>query len=242
MIPSRLPAEEFDWRLRQAALELAPLSVEALLGHLKALCQDRPEDPERLSKVTPCLLRPLLQETLPGINGKKVKGALRWLTGEAASGAAMTELADEARDDLDDQPIEIAAQPPAGVVRVAIADTLDGGAEGHFASCSRFTIHDVAPGSTRRLTSRVVPVPGEGGDKVAGRLEQIRDCRILVVNAIGGPAAARVSRAGVLPIRVANGITPEQWLEQLRQVLLGNPPPWLRRCLLPAEAARGAWG
>ncbi|MBF0162978.1 MAG: hypothetical protein HQM01_00515 [Magnetococcales bacterium] len=234
--PARIPAEEFDWRLRQAALELAPVSVETLLGHLKALCQNRPDDPARLSKVTPCLLRPLLQASLPGINGKKVKGALRWLTGETAPAAAMT---DETSGDVEPLPNEIPAQPPAGVVRVAIADTLDGGAEGHFASCSRFTIHDVAPGSTRRLTSRVVPVPAEGGDKVAGRLEQIRDCRILVVNAIGGPAAARVSRAGVLPIRVASGITPEQWLEQLRQVLLGNPPPWLRRCLLPAEAARG---
>ncbi|MEO5354385.1 MAG: hypothetical protein H7835_14385 [Magnetococcus sp. XQGC-1] len=54
---------------------------------------------------------------------------------------------------------------------------------------------------------------------------------------IGGPAAARVTRKGVLPLKVTDGTTATLWLDNLRRVLAGTPPPWLRHSLVGVDTA-----
>ena len=55
-------------------------------------------------------------------------------------------------------------------------------------------------------------------DKLAPKLEAIKDCAIVYVAAIGGSAAARVVASKIHPINVTQ---PK-----------GTPPPWLRKALL----------
>ncbi|MGB1110107.1 MAG: dinitrogenase iron-molybdenum cofactor biosynthesis protein, partial [Gammaproteobacteria bacterium] len=68
-------------------------------------------------------------------------------------------------------------------------------------------------------------------------------CQLLYVASIGGPAAAKVVRAGVHPIKLPpNAEVPEAdtLLEGLQVTLSGNPPPWLAKAMgaSPEERVR----
>ncbi|MBF0427348.1 MAG: hypothetical protein HQL94_00360 [Magnetococcales bacterium] len=126
----------------------------------------------------------------------------------------------------------IAPHPPSGVVRVALAGHHGAGHwASPFASCTHFMIYDVTQDSVNPVTKRPVSGGDRVSDKVVGRLALIRDSRILVISAIGGPAAAQVTRAGILPVKVDTEISSVDWLENLRQVLEKKPPPWLQMAL-----------
>jgi nitrogen fixation protein NifX len=68
-------------------------------------------------------------------------------------------------------------------------------------------------------------------DKLAPKLEAIKDCAILYVAAIGGSAAARVVASKIHPIKVPQPEPILDILEKLQDVLKGTPPPWLRKAL-----------
>ena len=68
-------------------------------------------------------------------------------------------------------------------------------------------------------------------DKLAPKLEAIRDCAIVYVAAIGGSAAARVVAARIHPIKVAQPEPIDELLVKMQEVLKGTPPPWLRKVL-----------
>ena len=68
-------------------------------------------------------------------------------------------------------------------------------------------------------------------DKLAPKLEAIKDCAIVYVAAIGGSAAARVVAAKIHPIKVAQPEPIEALLLKMQDVLKGTPPPWLRKVL-----------
>jgi nitrogen fixation protein NifX len=69
-------------------------------------------------------------------------------------------------------------------------------------------------------------------DKLAPKLEVIKDCAMLYVAAIGGSAAARVVAHKIHPVKVSEAEVIEDVLEKLKVVLNGTPPPWLRKALL----------
>ncbi|HWP00310.1 MAG TPA: nitrogen fixation protein NifX [Methylococcus sp.] len=68
-------------------------------------------------------------------------------------------------------------------------------------------------------------------DKLAPKLEAIKDCAILYVAAIGGSGAARVVAQGIHPMKVPQPEPIAGLLEKLQEVLKGTPPPWLRKVL-----------
>ena len=72
-------------------------------------------------------------------------------------------------------------------------------------------------------------------DKLAPKLDAIRDCAIVYVAAIGGSAAARVVAAKLHPIKVASPEPILDSLDKLQHVLGGTPPPWLRKALMKGE-------
>jgi nitrogen fixation protein NifX len=69
-------------------------------------------------------------------------------------------------------------------------------------------------------------------DKLAPKLEAIKDCAIVYVAAIGGSAAARVVASKIHPIKVTQPEPILEILDKLQGVLKGTPPPWLRKALL----------
>ena len=68
-------------------------------------------------------------------------------------------------------------------------------------------------------------------DKLAPKLDAIKDCAILYVAAIGGSGAARVVAQGIHPMKVPQPEPIVDLLEKLQGVLKGTPPPWLRKVL-----------
>ncbi len=68
-------------------------------------------------------------------------------------------------------------------------------------------------------------------DKLAPKIDAIRDCAILYVAAIGGSGAARVVAANIHPMKVSQPETIDDLLLKLEEVLKGSPPPWLRKAL-----------
>ena len=69
-------------------------------------------------------------------------------------------------------------------------------------------------------------------DKLAPKLDAIKDCAIVYVAAIGGSAAARVVASKIHPIKVTQPEPIVEILDKLQGVLQGTPPPWLRKALL----------
>ncbi|WP_018412913.1 nitrogen fixation protein NifX [Methyloversatilis thermotolerans] len=68
-------------------------------------------------------------------------------------------------------------------------------------------------------------------DKLAPKLDAIKDVAIVYVAAIGGSAAARVVASKIHPIKVSQPEPIMDILEKLQEVLRGTPPPWLRKVL-----------
>lgn len=112
-----------------------------------------------------------------------------------------------------------------GSVRVACASDGGGQLDGHFGSCRHFLVYQVSPREARLVEVRAA---GEG---TAQRAARVADCQVLCVLSIGGPPAARVTQAGVHPVRCSSAGPAIRMVERLREVLAGSPPPWLAKAM-----------
>lgn len=106
--------------------------------------------------------------------------------------------------------------------------------DAHFGWAKNIAIYELTPEGYTFLEA--VQFDGdlkEDGDedKLAPKLEVIKDCALLYVAAIGGSAAARVVANKIHPIKVTGPDPIDETLEKLKDVLNGTPPPWLRKAL-----------
>ncbi|MFA6040262.1 MAG: nitrogen fixation protein NifX [Methylophilus sp.] len=107
--------------------------------------------------------------------------------------------------------------------------------DAHFGWAKNIAIYEVTP--TSHAFIEAVQFDGDlqedgNEDKLAPKLEVIKDCALLYVAAIGGSAAARVVAHKIHPVKVAGPEVIEEVLVKLQEVLNGTPPPWLRKALL----------
>ena len=106
--------------------------------------------------------------------------------------------------------------------------------DAHFGWAKSIVVHEVGPQGHSFVES--FDFSGkleEDGDedKLAPKLDAIKDCAILYVAAIGGSGAARVVALKVHPIKVPQPESIAEILDKLQAVLQGTPPPWLRKAL-----------
>lgn len=127
-----------------------------------------------------------------------------------------------------------------GSIRVACASRGDEQVDGHFGSCPLFLIYQVSADKIRLIDLRVTENAAQTDDGSAYRAGLIKDCHILYIQSIGGPAAAKVVKAGVHPIKLLEGGEAPEVLAQLQKVLAGSPPPWLAKIMgaVPEERIR----
>jgi nitrogen fixation protein NifX len=71
----------------------------------------------------------------------------------------------------------------------------------------------------------------EGDDRIGPKVEALAGCNLLFVLAIGGPAAAKVVRAHIHPVKLQAPETIPAVIERVQAMLVGNPPPWLRKAM-----------
>lgn len=129
-------------------------------------------------------------------------------------------------------------------MRIAFATHDRTHVDAHFASARTFLFFDVGP--ERHSFVEAVQfdlVSGENGvhaddgdDRLAAKIDALAGSALLFVRAIGGPAAARVVRAKVHPIKLPGDEPIPQVIDRVRQMLKTNPPPWLRRAMRDAGA------
>ena len=106
--------------------------------------------------------------------------------------------------------------------------------DAHFGWAKNIAIYDVTPtGFSFVENFEFGGKLEEDGDedKLAPKLDAIKDCAILYVAAIGGSGAARVVANKIHPIKVPQPEVIMDILEKLQDVLKGTPPPWLRKAL-----------
>jgi nitrogen fixation protein NifX len=103
--------------------------------------------------------------------------------------------------------------------------------DGHFGSCSRFLIYQVSADEARLIDIRSVDKSLEADDKNGYRASLIGDCQLLFVASIGGPAAAKVVRAGVHPIKKPQGGEAQDAIVELQNAIGVDAPPWLAKVM-----------
>lgn len=120
-----------------------------------------------------------------------------------------------------------------GSVRIACASNDGINVDGHFGSCSQFMVYQVSGDEARLIDVRNTDIPDnlEVDDKNVFRAELIQDCQVLYVASVGGPAAAKIVKLGIHPIKLS-GIDPvNEVIGQLQNVIAGTPPPWLAKVM-----------
>ena len=130
-------------------------------------------------------------------------------------------------------------------MKVAFATTDGCLVDEHFGRAGRFVVLDFTPQGYAALPDlifadgRDAAVEGTRGlgdahdDAIERKVERLADCRLVYLNAIGGPAAARMARHGILPVKVAERTAIAEAAERLMGQIRTSPPPWLRRALHP---------
>ncbi|MBN2645003.1 MAG: nitrogen fixation protein NifX [Desulfuromonadaceae bacterium] len=120
-------------------------------------------------------------------------------------------------------------------MKVAFASTDKIHIDEHFGQAEEFYIWTVGPDEAQ--FSGVVQVKDEGGDsadRIEARGEALRDCALVYVGEIGGPAAARLVAKKIHPLKSKTHEPIAEVVSKLQEVLKGSPPPWLRKAMLKA--------
>lgn len=223
MSPSPIASREAALRIALAARALNGLDVKAFVGVLIEKLEP-PLTEAKLGKLTVEDLRILLagdfaeQTCHVGVEPEQLKEAVRMLWGQGIEHNDFPAIEAYADGEM------------PGSIRVAVAANRGENLDGHFGSCDRFLIYQVGRQAIKLIDVRSTAEADGAEDKNAARSDLIGDCQIVYIQSIGGPAAAKVVRAGVHPIKKPGGGAAREALAEL-QGRLGNPPPWLAQIM-----------
>ncbi|MFC2972684.1 dinitrogenase iron-molybdenum cofactor biosynthesis protein [Azotobacter bryophylli] len=116
-------------------------------------------------------------------------------------------------------------------VRIACASDNGERLDGSFGNCARFLVYQISPSASRLIDVRQPGPCSAEEDRNALRAQLLADCQLLYTLSIGGPAAAKVIRAGVHPVKLARPQPAREIVEELQRVLATAPPPWLAKAM-----------
>ena len=216
-------------RLGMAARELDGVSAaafaQAVGDHLGL-----PLTETRLAAITVTDLREILagnhaeKDCAVGVEPEKLKHVARLLWGEDLAFSELPPLDSHADSDM------------PGSIRAACASNTGEVLDGHFGSCERFLIYQLSSAESRLIAIRPTLEADHAEDRNAARAALIADCDVVFVQSIGGPAAAKVVRACVHPVKIPRPESARAVVARL-QNSLRHPPPWLARVMgVPAQS------
>ncbi|MGV2828553.1 dinitrogenase iron-molybdenum cofactor biosynthesis protein [Myxosarcina sp. GI1(2024)] len=116
-------------------------------------------------------------------------------------------------------------------IRIAVASNTGEQLDGHFGSCHRYLIYQLSVDEIRLIDVRSAIEVEFAEDKNRFRVNLIKDCPVLYVVSIGGPAAAKVIQAYIYPMKVEPGGSAREILADLQKAIATSPPPWLAKIL-----------
>ncbi|MBP8306472.1 MAG: nitrogen fixation protein NifX [Burkholderiaceae bacterium] len=124
-------------------------------------------------------------------------------------------------------------------MKIAFATQDQQRVDAHFGWARHLAVYDITPEGYHFIADHAFgeDLAEDGNeDKLAPKLDIIKDCAIVYVAAIGGSAAARVVASKIHPVKVTQPEPILDILDRLQVVLQGTPPPWLRKALLKGQA------
>lgn len=125
-------------------------------------------------------------------------------------------------------------------MKVAFASKDGKSVNAHFGSCKSFSIFEISDKEYRWLEAReICSACGDKeneSNKTEKRVDAIKDCTLLFINQIGPAAAARVTRTGIMPLKVEEGTPIVGQLERLLEMLQNRPPIWLAKALRKSDS------
>ena len=224
-----IASREAALRIALAARALDGLDVRALVGALSEKF-DLPLTESKLASITVEDLRSILagdhaeENCVVGLSADALKEAVRSLWGENIENSDTPAVDSYEEGEM------------PGSIRVAIANNKGENLDGHFGSCERFLVYQVSADKIKLLAIRSGLDADAEEDKNKARAAVIADCDLVYIQSIGGPAAAKVVRVGVHPLKKPKGGPVRVVLDEL-QGALQSPPPWLARIMgLPAAS------
>ena len=200
----------------KALPDISPAEMLGIVGDAVGL----PPSEKKISGLSMDKFRSADGGKLFGMPKDSLKEALLILKGKA--GSANVELPATDAYQEGDMP---------GSIRVAVASNGAEDLDGHFGSCSRFLIYQVSGTEVRLVDVRLTEDDVDAEDKNKFRADLIRDAQVLYIVSIGGPAAAKVVRADVHPIKKPQGGKARELMAELSAVIAHNPPPWLAKVM-----------
>lgn len=211
-------SDEIALRIGLAARALPDTSAARLLRVL-ADAVGLPPTAASLENLTVKQLKSAADGELADIDAGALKQALALLKGQGDAVEPPPALDPYADGDM------------PGSIRVACASNGGELLDGHFGACRRFLVYQVSAGEHRLIDCRDIDEGAAVEDKNAYRAGLIKDCQVLYVASIGGPAAAKVVKLDIHPIKFPDGGSARERIADLQQVLAGNPPPWLAKVM-----------
>lgn len=144
---------------------------------------------------------------------------------------------------IEEEPMSDTPKGPS--LRIAIATQDLKNLNAHFGSARKFAIYDVTVDSSNFVSAVAFDDVSEesgkhkddGDDKITPKVEALDGVHLLFVRAIGGPAAAKVVRANIHPVKIADPQPIDDVIGRVQTMLKGAPPPWLRKILGQAGMA-----
>lgn len=127
-------------------------------------------------------------------------------------------------------PIEPCHDMPNSI-RIAVASNTGEQLDGHFGSCHRYLIYQLSADEIKLIDVRPALEADLSDNKNQFRVNLIRDCPVLYIVSIGGPAAAKVIQANIYPMKVESGGAVREILADLQRAIATSPPPWLAKIL-----------
>lgn len=125
-----------------------------------------------------------------------------------------------------------------GSIRVALASDSGDALNGHFGSCVRYLVYQVSPAEIRLVGIRDALEADFASDKNGFRVQLIADCHVVYIVSIGGPAAAKVIKGGIYPIKRVEGGEAIKVMTEFQRMMTESPPPWLAKILGVADGQR----
>ena len=217
-------SRELALRIALASRVLPGVDVPRLLGILHTRVGS-PLDDEKLKSITVTNLKTGIGsldgeedgEDI-GIGLENIKLAVRYLWGEEEGDVDLPEVQPYKEGDLPES------------IRVAIASNSGALLNGHFGSCIRFLVYQLSQNDMRLVDIRSTVEADSADDRNLFRANLIKDCQVLFIQSIGGPAAAKVIRADIYPIKVPDVIEADDQLREFQKVFAA-PPPWMAKIL-----------
>ncbi|WPL19708.1 nitrogen fixation protein NifX [Thiorhodovibrio winogradskyi] len=221
--------DDMALRIGLAARALPDTSPARLLAVL-ADCIGLPPNAEKLDTLSIKQLRSGASGELADCDHSVLKTALAYLNGTASTESMPPPVPQSPL-------INASGSDPEGTIRVAIASNNGDLLDGHFGSCERFLVYQVSADQFRLIDCREIDDRQAEDDKNSYRAGLIADCQLLYVVSIGGPAAAKVVKRDIHPIKIPDGGAAPALIGELQQIIGAKTPPWLAKIMgQPAES------